>query len=335
MFADHGNKADIGLSIARRWYDAEDVGAIFGIGHSAVALGVQHLTREKNKINVSVAASASDLIGKACSPNGFQWVHDTYSLAASVARAVTQQGGKSWFFVTVDYAFGHAMERDAKAVVLQQGGAVVGGLRHPMFSPDLASFLLQAKDSGAQVIGLSNAGVDTVNSLKQAAEFGIGRDGKQRLASLLMLITDVKATGLDAAQGLTVALPFYWDRNDASRAFAKRFAEKMGRPPTMYHAGMYSAVTHYLKAVRAAGTDETAAVLAKMRELPVEDFMGKAHIREDGKVLRDMHVFVVKAPSESRGDWDLLKEVSTIPAEEAALPLSASECPHARSAARG
>ena len=329
IFADHGNKPDIGSSIARRWYDTEKVNAIFGIGHSAVALAVQQLTADKNKIDVTVAASSSDLIGKACSRNAFQWVHDTYSLAASVARALTLEGGKSWYFVTVDYAFGHALERDARKVVVQNGGTVVGALRHPMFMPDLSSYLLQAKASGAQVIGLSNAGVDTVNSIKQGAEFGLGQGG-QRIASLLMVDTDVRAAGLQAAQGLAVALPFYWDRDDASRAFSKRYWERMNRPPTMYHAGMYSAVTHYLKAVQAVGTDDTAAVLKRMRELPVSDFMGEARIREDGKVMRDMYVFRVKAPAESKGDWDLLKQMSVVPADEAALPLSESECPYIR-----
>lgn len=328
IFADHQNKTDVGSMIARRWYDAEGVDVIMGLGNSAVALSVQHLTKELNKINISVAASASTLTGKQCSPNGFHWVHDTYNLASSTARALAKSGNDTWFFVTVDYAFGHALEADARKVLQQSGAKVVGRVLHPLFTPDLASFLFQAQGSGAKVIGLSNAGADTVNSLKQAREFGIGRDGKQKLAALLFLITDVHGAGLDVAQGLTVTEAFYWDQNDQTRAFSKRWSAEMKRPPTMYHAGTYSAVMHYLKAVKAAGTDETKAVLAKMRELPINDFMSKgARIRDDGKVMRDMYVFEVKKPSESKGDWDLLKQIAVIPAEQASIPASESECP--------
>lgn len=328
IYADHQNKTDVGLTIARKWYDAENVDVIMGLGNSAVALAVQQLAREKNKINIAVAASASSLVGKQCSPNGFLWVHDTYNVAASTARALTKSGNDTWYFVTVDYAFGHALESDARKVVEQSGGKVVGRVLHPLFTNDLTSFLLQAQGSGAKVVGFANAGADTVNSLKQAREFNIGRNGKQKLAALLFLITDVHGAGLEVAQGLTVTEAFYWDQNDATRAFAKRWSADMKRPPTMYHAGMYSAMTHYLKAVKAAGTDDTQAVLAKMRELPVEDFMTKgARIRADGKVMRDMYVFEVKKPSESKGEWDVLKPIATIPAEQASIPVSESECP--------
>lgn len=327
VFADHQNKTDVGTLVARRWYDVEDVDVIMGLGNSAVALAVQELAREKNKISIPIAASASSLTGKQCSPNSFHWVHDTYNLSASIARALTKAGNDTWYFVTVDYAFGHALEGDARKVVQQNGGKVVGRVLHPMFTPDLSSFLLQARGSGAKVIGLSNAGIDTVNSLKQAREFGIGRDGKQRLAALLFLITDVHGAGLDVAQGLTTTEAFYWDQNDETRAFSKRWEAEMKRPPTMYHAGTYSAVNHYLKAVKAASTDETKAVIAKMREIPINDFMTKnGKIRADGHVMRDMYVFEVKKPSESKGGWDLLKQVAVVPAEEAAVPVSESEC---------
>ena len=327
VFADHQNKTDVGTLIARRWFDVENVDVIMGLGNSAVALAVQQLAKEKNKIDIPIAASASSLTGKQCTTNGFHWVHDTYNLASSIARALTKSGGDSWYFVTVDYAFGQALEADAKKVVEQNGGKVVGRVLHPMFTPDLSSFLLQAKSSGAKIIGLSNAGIDTVNSLKQAREFGIGRDGKQKLAALLFLVTDVHGAGLDIAQGLTVTEAFYWDQNDETRAFSKRWQAEMKRPPTMYHAGTYSAINHYLKAVQAAGTDETDAVIAKMRELPINDFMTKnGKIRADGHVMRDMYVFEVKKPSELKGEWDLLKQIAVIPAEEASVPIAESEC---------
>jgi branched-chain amino acid transport system substrate-binding protein len=328
VFADHQNKTDVGSAIARRWYDAENVDVIMGLGNSAVALAVQQLAREKDKIDIPIAASASSLTGKQCSPNAFHWVHDTYNVAASTARALTKSSSDTWYFITVDYAFGHALEADARKVVQQSGGKVIGRVLHPLFTPDLASFLFQAQGSGAKFIGLANAGADTVNSLKQAREFNIGRDGKQRLAALLFLITDVHGAGLEVAQGLVVTEAFYWDQNDETRAFSKRWSAGMKRPPTMYHAGTYSAVMHYLKAVKAAGTDDTKAVIAKMRELPINDFMGKnVRIREDGKVMRDMYVFEVKKPSESKGEWDVLKQIAVIPAQQASLPASESECP--------
>jgi branched-chain amino acid transport system substrate-binding protein len=328
IYADHQHKPDIAVGIARQWYDVEGVDVIMGLGNSAVALAVQQLTRDKNKINIATAASSSELIGKGCSPNGFLWVHDTYAVATSAARALTKAGLDTWFFITADYAFGHALERDAARIVEASGGKVLGRVKHPPFTPDLSSFLLQAQASGAKVIGLANAGVDTVNSIKQAAEFRITGEGKQHTAAMLFLITDVKSTGLQAAQGLTVTLAYYWDLDDQTRSFARRFEKEMHRPPTMYHAGLYSAVTHYLKAVQAAGTDDTQAVLKKMREMPINDIMTKnGRIREDGRVMRDMYLFEAKKPSESKSDWDLLKKVAVVAADDAAMPLAESECP--------
>lgn len=328
LFADHQHKPDLATNIARQWYDVEGVDVIMGLGNSAVALAVQQLTREKKKINISTAASSSELIGKACSPNGFLWVHDTYAVATSAARALTKSGLNSWFFITADYAFGHALERDAARIVEASGGKVLGRVKHPPFVSDLSSYLLQAQASGAKVIGLANAGVDTVNSIKQASEFRIIGPGRQRVAAMLFLITDVKSTGLQAAQGLTITLPFYWDMNEETRAFSKRFEAKMHRPPTMYHAGIYSAVTHYLKAVKAAGTDDTDAVLAKMREIPINDMMTKnGRIREDGRAMRTMYLFEAKTPEESKGDWDLLKQTGEVSPDDAAPSLSESQCP--------
>jgi branched-chain amino acid transport system substrate-binding protein len=328
VYADHQNKSDIAVNLARQWYDVDGVDVIMGLGNSAVALAVQQLAKEKHKIDIATAASSSDLIGKACSPTGFLWVHDTYAVATSAARALTKAGYNTWFFLTADYAFGHALERDAARIVEASGGKVLGNVNHPAFAPDLSSYLLQAQASGAKVIGLANAGVDTVNSIKQAAEFHITGDGKQRVAAMLFLITDVKSAGLEAAQGLTVTLAYYWDLDDQTRAFASRFEKEMHRPPTMYHAGLYSAVMHYLKAVKAAGTTDTSAVVAKMRELPINDMMTRnARIREDGRVMRNMYLFEAKKPSESKGDWDLLKKVGVVNAEDAAAPLSESECP--------
>lgn len=328
VFADHQHKSDIATGVARQWFDVGNVDVVMGLGNSAVALAVQQMTREKNKISIATAASSSELIGKSCSPNGFLWVHDTYSVATSAARALTKAGLDTWFFITADYAFGHALEKDAARIVEAEGGKVVGRVRHPTFVPDLSSYLLQAQASGAKVIGLANAGVDTVNSIKQAAEFKITGEGKQRIAAMLFLITDVKSTGLQAAQGLTVTLPFYWDLDDETRSFSSRFEKEMHRPPTMYHAGIYSAVMHYLKAVKAAGTDETEAVLKKMREIPINDMMTKnGRIREDGRVMRDMYLFEAKKPTESKSDWDLLKKTATISADDATSPLADSACP--------
>jgi len=327
LSADLLNKADVGAAIARKWYDEDHVDAILALGNSAVALAVQQITREKNKIDIVTAAGTADLTGKACSPNGVHWVYDTYALAKSTASAVMKQGGQSWFFITADYAFGHALERDATAIVTAHGGKVLGAVRHPLNTSDFSSYLLQAQNSGAQVIGFANAGTDFIAAMKQASEFGITRGG-QKVAGLLVLLTNIHALGLQAAQGLLFTEAFYWDQNDETRAFSKRFAARHGRPPTMFQAGTYSAALHYLKAVKAAGTDAAQPVMAKMREIPINDFMTKnGWIREDGRVMRDMYLEQAKTPAESKGEWDLIKVIATIPAEQAFRPLSESECP--------
>ena len=323
------NKADVGMGIARKWFDVEGVDAIFGLGNSSVALAVQKLAHDKNRLTVATVAATSELTGKSCSPNGMHWVYDTYSLAKGAASAVVAQGGKSWYFITADYAFGHSLEANASNFVKALGGKVVGAARHPTGSSDFSSFLLQAQNSGAEVIGVANAGADTVNSIKQAAEFGIAERGsKQRLVGLLMQDTEIHSLGLKAAQGLQFVEAFYWDQNDKTRAFAQRFWKEYGQPPTEVQAGMYSAVTHYLKAVAAAGTDEAKAVRSKMKQLPINDFMTEnGYIRDDGRVIRDMYLLEAKAPAESKGEWDLMKVVATIPGDQAFRPLSESECP--------
>jgi branched-chain amino acid transport system substrate-binding protein len=327
--ADLQNKADVGSAIARRWYDVENVDAILGLGNSAVALAVQGISQEKNRVAITTSAGSTALTGKACSPNGIHWVYDTYALAKGTASAILKRGGgDSWFFITADYAFGHALEQDTSAIVKQNNGTVVGAVRVPINSADFSSFLLQAQASKAQVIGLANAGADTINAIKNAADFGIVSGG-QKLAGLLVLLTDIHTLGLNTAQGLLFTEAFYWDQNDETRAFSKRFAERHGgKPPTMFQAGIYSAATHYLKAVKAAGTDEAKAVIAEMKKIPVNDFMTKnGSIREDGRMMRDMYLLQAKKPSESKGEWDLMKVVATIPADQAFRPLSESECP--------
>ena len=321
------NKVDVGSQIARKWFEVDHVDAIFGLGNSAVALAVQQLAREKDKITIATVAASSDLTGKACSPNSAHWVYDTYSLAKGATTAVVKQGGDSWFFITADYAFGHALETSAAKFVNALGGKVLGSVRHPTGTSDFSSFILQAQSSGAKVIGIANAGADTLNVLKQAAEFGITGQG-QKLVGLLVQDTEIHALGLKAAQGLQFVSAFYWDQNDETRAFSRRFWKEYGQPPTEVQAGTYSAAMHYLKAVEAAGTDEAAAVMAKMRALPINDFMTKnGRIRADGRVIRDMYLVETKRPDESKGPWDLLKIVATIPGDEAFRPLSESECP--------
>jgi branched-chain amino acid transport system substrate-binding protein len=323
------NKTDVGMAIARKWFDVDHVDAIFGLGNSSVALAVQKLAYDKNKITVATVAATSELTGKSCSPNGVHWVYDTYSLAKGAASAVVQQGGKSWYFITADYAFGHSLEANASGFVKSLGGTVLGAARHPTGSSDFSSFLLQAQNSGAQVIGVANAGADTVNAIKQAAEFGIAERGsKQRLVGLLMQDTEIHALGLKAAQGLQFIEAFYWDQNEATRAFSRRFRAEYGQPPTEVQAGIYGAAMHYLKAVKAAGTDEAKAVMSMMKQLPINDFMTvNGKIRDDGRVIRDMYLLEAKSPSESKEEWDLLKLVATIPGDQAFRPLSESECP--------
>ena len=326
LTGDHQNKADIGAAIANRWYDQEGVNAIFDVPNSGVALAVQDITRRKNKVVMISSAGTSDLTGKACSPNGIAWVYDTYALAAGTGSYLARHGGDTWFFITLDYTFGWALQRDVTQIITPLGARVLGQALHPLNISDLSSFLLQAQASGAKVIALANAGTDAVNSVKQAAEFHVVQDG-HTLAGLIIYISDVHAIGLPLAQGLILTSPFYWDTNDQTRAFAKRFFARTGKMPTMAHAGNYTAVMHYLRAVAAAGTADAGLVMKRMRDTPINDFMvHDGHIREDGRVMRDMSVFRVKRPEDSHYPWDYYEFVQTIPAEQAARPLSQSEC---------
>jgi branched-chain amino acid transport system substrate-binding protein len=325
--ADHLNKPDVGKSIATQWLDQDHVDAIVDVPTSSVALAVQDVTKEKGKVFLISGAASSDLTGKACSPTAVHWTYDTYALAHGTGGALVKQGGDTWFFLTADYAFGHALERDTAAVVTQSGGKVLGVVRAPINSADFSSFLLQAQTSKAKIIGLANAGGDTINSIKQASEFGIV-EGGQRLAGLLVFISDVNSLGLKTAQGLVLTEAFYWDQNEETRAWAKRFTDQTKKVPTMIQAGVYGEVTHYLKAIEAAKTDDAKAVMAKMRELPINDFMTKnGKLREDGRVMRDMYLFQVKAPLDSKYPFDYYKQLAVIPAEQAFRPLSETECP--------
>ncbi len=330
VFGDLQNRADVGLSIARRWYDQEKVDAIFGLGNSAVALAVQNLAREKQKIDIVIAAGTTDLTGKDCSPYGVHWTYDNYALARGTVGAVMQGGGRKWFFITSDYAFGHSLEANAAAVIRTLGGEVVGGARAPLGETDYSSHLIRAAQSGANVVGIAAAGTDFINIVKQMGEFGLMRRGLQP-AALLCLLTNVKAIGLDTAQGMVFTEAYYWDQNDRTRAFSERFARIHGRPPTMFQASMWGAVTHYLKAVQAAGTDAAAPVMAKMREMPINDFMTtNGSLRADGRVIRDMYLMRAKAPAQARGEWDLLDVAQTIPGQDAFRPLAEGGCPLVR-----
>ena len=325
--ADHQNKPDVGASIARAWYDREQVDAVVDVPVSSVAFAVQQASRERNKVLLLSAAGASDLTGKSCSPVSVHWTYDTYALANTVGAALLKQGGDTWFFVTADYAFGYALERDMSALVKARGGKVLGAVRHPQDTPDFSSFLLQAQSSGAKVIGLANAGGDTVTSVKQANEFGIPQKG-QRIVGLLTYISDVHSMGLANAQGLILASAFYWDMTDETRAWTARFIARVNKVPTMAQAGTYGAVLHYLKAIQAAGTDDGPAVVAKMKELPINDFFTKnGSVRADGRVIRDMYLFQVKKPEESRGRFDYYKLLDTVPGEQAFRPMSEGGCP--------
>ena len=328
VFADHQNKADVGSQIARQWYDAEKVDVILDVPNSGVALAVNQITREKARAFLVSSSASSDLTGKACSPNTIHWTYDTWALANGTGTALAKSGGDSWFFITADYAFGHALERDVEAVVLKNGGKVLGKVRHPLNTQDFSSFLLQAQASKAKIIGLANAGGDTTNAIKQGAEFGIVRGG-QNFAGLLVFLTDVHALGLDKAQGLIFTETFYWDMNDRTRAFAKRFAERnRGIHPTMIHAGVYASVLHYLKAVEALKSDDGTKVIAKMKETPTDDALfGKGTIRVDGRKIHPAYLFEVKKPSESKGPWDYYKTRATIPAEQAFRPVDQGDCP--------
>jgi len=324
--ADHQNKPDLATSIARRWYDADNVDMITELTTSSVALAVQDLSKEKKKIDIVVGAATSSITGSACSPYGFHWAFDTHALAVGTGGALTKAGGDSWFFLTADYAFGYALEKDTSEIVTHSGGKVLGSVRVPLNSSDFSSFLLQAQSSKAKIVGLANAGQDTTNSIKQAAEFGIVQSG-QKLAGLLMTLAEVNGLGLQAAQGLVLTEGFYWDQNDTTRAFSERFFKRTGRMPSMIHAGTYSATLSYLKAVKAAGTKDTEAVAKKLKELPVDDAFAKGKVLENGRMVHDMYLFEVKKPSESKKPWDYYKQLAVVPGDQAFFTAKESGCP--------
>ena len=325
--ADHQNKPDVGSVIATQWFDNDGVDVIVDVPTSSVALAVQEVARNKDKVFLISGAAASDLTGKACSPTSVHWTYDTVALANGTGSAVVKAGGDTWFFITADYAFGHALERDTAKVVEDAGGKVLGKVRAPLNTPDFSSFLLQAQSSKAKIIGLANAGGDTINSIKQAGEFGIV-EGGQKLAGLLVFITDINALGLQTAHGLQLTEAFYWDQNDETRAWSKRFFDKMKREPTMVQAGVYGAIMHYLAAIKATGSDDGPTVVKQMKATPVNDFMTKdGKIREDGTLVRDMYLFEVKKPSESKGPWDYYKQIAVIPGEQAFKLPGPNQCP--------
>ena len=327
---DHQNKPDIGSNIARQWFDVDKVDIIVDVPNSGVALAVNNVVKEKNGVYINSGAATSDLTNAQCSPNTVHWTYDTYMLAHSTGQALVKAGGDSWFFLTADYAFGAALERDTTAVINANGGKLVGGVKHPLNTADFSSFLLQAQASKAKVIGLANAGGDTTNSIKQAAEFGITKGG-QKLAALLLFLTDVKAIGLETAQGLSFTETFYWDMNDDTRAFSKRFADRMknSAPPTMVHAGVYAGVTHYLKALEEAGgnSHDGVKIVEKMKSITTDDpLFGKGEIQPNGRKIHQAYLFEVKKPSESKSPWDFYKLVGTVPGEQAFTPLAESKC---------
>jgi branched-chain amino acid transport system substrate-binding protein len=327
---DHQNKPDIGTSIARQWFDVDKVDVIVDVPNSGVALAVNNVIKEKNGVYINSGAATSDLTNAQCSPNTVHWTYDTFMLAHTTGQALVKAGGDSWFFLTADYAFGAALERDTTAVINANGGKVVGGVKHPLNTSDFSSFLLQAQSSKAKIIGLANAGGDTTNSIKQAAEFGIVKGG-QKLAALLLFLTDVKAIGLETAQGLNFTETFYWDLNDQTRAFSKKFAERMknGAPPTMVQAGVYSGLIHYFKALDALGGNphDGIKVVEKMKSMPTDDpLFGKGEIQPNGRTIHSAYLFEVKKPSESKGPWDFYKLVGTVPGDQAFTPLSESKC---------
>jgi branched-chain amino acid transport system substrate-binding protein len=328
LYGDHQNKPDIGAAIVRKWLDEDHVAAVTDMPNSAVALAVNTLMAEKNRVLLASSTATSDLTGKFCKPTTVQWDTDTWAQANGTARGVVQNGGKTWFFITVDYALGTALERDTAAVVKSLSGTVLGGVREPLGTTDFSSYLLQAQNSRAQVIGLATTGADAINLVKQASEFGIRRSG-QTLVGLFMMITDVDSLGLNAAQGLVLIDPFYWDLNEQTRAFTKRFAARMdGRVPTGNHAGVYSSVLAYLRAAKAADTLDGTKVVAQMRSAPIADpLFGQVVIRPDGRAVHAMHVFRVKSPEQSKGRWDDYQEIATIPADQAFRPLDQGGCP--------
>jgi branched-chain amino acid transport system substrate-binding protein len=329
--ADHQNKPDIATTIARQWIDVEKVDIFMDVLNSGVGLAVNNVVKEKNSVMINTGAATSDLTNAQCSPNTVHWVYDTYMLANSTGQALVKAGGDTWYFLTADYAFGHALERDTTAVVVKSGGKVIGTVKHPLNSSDFSSFLLQAQASKAKIIGMANAGGDTTNTIKQASEFGIVAGG-QKLAGLLLFITDVHSLGLKVAQGLSFTETFYWDLNDGTRAFSKRFSERMKNKamPSMVQAGVYSGLIHYFKTLEAMSGNphDGAKVVAKMKELPADDALfGKGSIRADGRKIHPAYLFEVKKPEESKGPWDYYKLIGTTPAEQAFRPLSESACP--------
>lgn len=332
--ADHQNKPDVATAIARQWIDVEKVDVFMDVLNSGVALAVNNVVKEKNSVMINSGAATSDLTNAQCTPNTVHWTYDTYMLAHSTGQALVKAGGDTWFFITADYAFGHALERDTAAVVTASGGKVLGDVKVPLNNADFSSFLLQAQASKAKIIGMANAGGDTSNTIKQAAEFGIVKGG-QKLAGLLLFLTDVHSLGLNVAQGLNLSSTFYWDENDQTRAFSKRFAERMKNKamPTMVQAGVYSGLLHYIKAVEALGGNphDGAKVVAKMKEMPTDDpLFGKGSIEPNGRALHPAYLFEVKKPSESKGPWDYYKLIGTTPADKAFRPLSESACPLAK-----
>jgi branched-chain amino acid transport system substrate-binding protein len=326
VFADHQNKSDIGAAIARQWFDVGKVDMAIGFDNSAVALAVEQLAAERNRIAIAGAVGSTAFTGKNCTSNEASWVYDSYALTTSLAKSIVAEGRDSWFFITVDYAFGHSLEADATAAVQAAGGKVLGSVRHPLNTSDFSSYLLQAQASGAKVVAFANGGGDMINAVKQANEFGLTKN--QSMVSLLIFISDVHSIELKAAQGLKFVTAFYWDRDDESRAWSKRFFEKRGRMPTMAQASVYSVVRHYINAIAAAGTDEAKAVMAKMRAMPVDDFYVKnGQVREDGRLVHDMFFAQVKTPSESTKPWDYYKILGVIPGDQAFRPLTEGGCP--------
>ncbi len=332
LVADHQNKVDVGASVARQWCDTGGVGLIIDVGHSAVALGVQQIVREKNKIAIYTAVGTTQITEQACSANGFSWCYDAYALANGLTTAMAKRGAHDWFLLVTDYAFGHSLQEEVTAAAQRTGGKVVGAVRHPEHANDFSAYILQAQASGAQVLGLLNSGADMVNSLKQATEFGFGGAGGVQIAAPLVFITDVNAMGLDVAQGLTFMTGFYWDRTEASRAFGERFFARHHAMPSMAQAAVYSGATHYLRAIAAAGASATEPVLAAMRGTHVKDFYAEdGWLRVDGRLMHDLYLVQVKTPAESKRAWDYYKILSTVPADQAFRPLADSKCPLARS----
>jgi branched-chain amino acid transport system substrate-binding protein len=327
LVADHQNKADIGASIARQWFDTDKVDMVIGFDNSSVALAVEQVAFQKNRIAIAGAVGTTAFTGKDCTPNEAAWLYDSYALTNTLARSVVGRGQDTWFFITVDYSFGHSLEADATSAVVASGGKVLGSAHHPLDTADFSAYLLQAQASGAKVVALANGGGDMINATKQANEFGLTRAG-QTIVSLLAFITDVHSVGLRSAQGLTFMTAFYWDRDDESRAWSKRFFNLHKRMPTMAQVAVYSATRHYLRAIEAAGTDEAKAVMAKMRDIPVNDFYVKnGKVREDGRMVHDMYFVQVKSPEESTGPWDYYKILSTVPGDQAFRSLDEGGCP--------